>query len=452
MDQRRRCCMRDLSKPQVMDRPRKSTQNSKAQEAGRKWVEQLEKQLEAATSQFDEALATLPVPHRRVERWKYTPVNGWWRAIGKRAQITAKQAGCEPCPIPGLDAYRLVFVNGEFDAEASDLPVYPGIVCSPLSLVPQTDQAPRGSNSLEQEDWFAALNGKFAKEGLFLRIGDGISLDRPLLVHHHSTGEGCAAFLRHDIEIGVNAEIKLIHWSTASQPSRGVVNISTKATVGSNGRFQLDKVQDEEGHIQHMAFEEIQQAQDSRVDVYTMTIRGQWVRNDASFRLDGKGAHAELNGIYLPDNTEFVDNHTTVDHRAAHCTSSEHYKGILYGKSTGVFNGKVFVRPDAQQTNAYQQNANILVSNQATMNAKPELEIYADDVKCSHGCTIGQFDEEALFYAQSRGVGVDAAKAMLVHAFIDEILDGVAVHEVRLEVNHRLAEKHQWTEWSDHLE
>jgi Fe-S cluster assembly protein SufD len=144
-----------------------------------------------------------------------------------------------------------------------------------------------------------------------------------------------------------------------------------------------------------------------------------------------------------------IDNHTTVDHRMPHCTSSESYKGILYDKSKGVFNGKVFVRPDAQQTNAYQQNANILASREAVMNAKPELEIYADDVKCSHGCTIGQFDDDALFYAQSRGIGEAEAKSMLVHAFITDILDGFAVEEVALEVRHRLAEKHNWNRWDD---
>jgi Fe-S cluster assembly protein SufD len=169
-----------------------------------------------------------------------------------------------------------------------------------------------------------------------------------------------------------------------------------------------------------------------------------------AFRINGQGAHAELNGAFLPGEGEFVDNHTTVDHRVVHCTSSENYKGILYGKSTGVFNGKVFVRPDAQQTNAYQQNANILASDKASMNAKPELEIYADDVKCSHGCTVGQFDSDALFYARSRGVGLEAAKAMLVHAFIGDVLKGLAVPEVRLEVEHRLAEKHGWDIWSDH--
>ena len=281
-------------------------------------------------------------------------------------------------------------------------------------------------------------------------MAQGVELDRPILIHHHTCGVGAFNLLRHDIAVALNASVNLVQWSTAAAGADGSVNVLTRADVGQGARLHIDKVQDEEGTVRHIAFEDIRQGRASHAQVHTITVRGAWVRNDLAFRINGQGAHAELNGAFLPGEGEFVDNHTTVDHRVAHCTSSENYKGILYGKSTGVFNGKVFVRPDAQQTNAYQQNANILASDKATMNAKPELEIYADDVKCSHGCTVGQFDSDALFYARSRGVGLEAAKAMLVHAFIGDVLKGLAVPEVRLEVEHRLAEKHGWDVWSDH--
>jgi len=304
--------------------------------------------------------------------------------------------------------------------------------------------------SPEGSDWFAGLNGRYSQEGLFLRVAQGVELDRPILIHHHTCGAGAFNVLRHDIAVALNASVKLIQWSTAAADADGSVNVLTRADVAQGARLHIDKVQDEEGTVRHIAFEDIRQGRASHAEVHTITVRGVWVRNDLAFRINGQGAHAELNGAFLPGEGEFVDNHTTVDHRVAHCTSSENYKGILYGKSTGVFNGKVFVRPDAQQTNAYQQNANILASDKASMNAKPELEIYADDVKCSHGCTVGQFDSDALFYARSRGVGLEAAKAMLVHAFIGDVLKGLAVPEVRLEVEHRLAEKHGWDVWSDH--
>jgi len=377
-------------------------------------------------------------------------VAAWWKDVLAPAVNTVAAAGCEANPVPGLDAYRLVFVNGTFDAAASDLPVHAGVTCMPLSQRGDAKLQAVDAFSPEGSDWFAGLNGRYSQEGLYLRVAQGVELDRPILIHHHTCGAGAFNVLRHDIAVALNASVKIVQWSTAAAGADGSVNVLTRADVGQGARLHLDKVQDEEGTVRHIAFEDIRQGRASHAEVHTITVRGAWVRNDLAFRINGQGAHAELNGAFLPGEGEFVDNHTTVDHRVAHCTSSENYKGILYGKSTGVFNGKVFVRPDAQQTNAYQQNANILASDKASMNAKPELEIYADDVKCSHGCTVGQFDSDALFYARSRGVGLEAAKAMLVHAFIGDVLKGLAVQEVRLEVEHRLAEKHGWDVWSDH--
>lgn len=437
----------DKAKPQLMDRPKVEAKHAASEASGAALVSALDGALGV---QADVAMDAMPVPHRRVERWKYTPVASWWKDVLAPAVKTVAAAGCEANPVPGMDAYRLVFVNGTFDAAASDLPVHTGVTCTPLSQRGDAKLQAVDAFSPEGSDWFAGLNGRYSQEGLYLRVAQGVELDRPILIHHHTCGTGAFNVLRHDIAVALNASVKIVQWSTAAAGSDGSVNVLTRADVGQGARMHIDKVQDEEGTVRHIAFEDIRQGRASHAEVHTITVRGSWVRNDLAFRINGQGAHAELNGAFLPGEGEFVDNHTTVDHRVAHCTSSENYKGILYGKSTGVFNGKVFVRPDAQQTNAYQQNANILASDKASMNAKPELEIYADDVKCSHGCTVGQFDSDALFYARSRGVGLEAAKAMLVNAFIGDVLKGLAVLEVRLEVEHRLAEKHGWDVWSDH--
>lgn len=437
----------DKAKPQLMDRPKVEAKHAASEASGAALVSALDVALGV---QADVAMDAMPVPHRRVERWKYTPVASWWKDVLAPAVKTVAAAGCEANPVPGMDAYRLVFVNGTFDAAASDLPVHTGVTCTPLSQRGDAKLQAVDAFSPEGSDWFAGLNGRYSQEGLYLRVAQGVELDRPILIHHHTCGTGAFNVLRHDIAVALNASVKIVQWSTAAAGSDGSVNVLTRADVDQGARMHIDKVQDEEGTVRHIAFEDIRQGRASHAEVHTITVRGSWVRNDLAFRINGQGAHAELNGAFLPGEGEFVDNHTTVDHRVAHCTSSENYKGILYGKSTGVFNGKVFVRPDAQQTNAYQQNANILASDKASMNAKPELEIYADDVKCSHGCTVGQFDSDALFYARSRGVGLEAAKAMLVNAFIGDVLKGLAVLEVRLEVEHRLAEKHGWDVWSDH--
>jgi Fe-S cluster assembly protein SufD len=440
--------MTHTAEPIVMDLQREPKMHPATQAKGEALVSALSGQRTSIDS-ATKYLSTLPVPHRRVERWKHTAVSGFWAEYSEPVVQTIEAAGCEACPVPGLHAYRIVFVNGNFDAEASDLPVHSGVCCEPLSM---SGAGLKTEGNLESSEWFAALNGAFAVEGMKLQVERGVILDRPLLVHHHTSGPNSANIMRHEIEVEENAQVQLIHWSTANEAASGMVNIMTHIQVASGAIVALDKVQDEAGAVHHLAFEQINQARSSQVRIHTGTIQGKWVRNDLNFRLNGEGCDAVLNGFFLPKGNEFVDNHTTVDHRAAHCTSSEQYQGILYGSSTGVFNGKVFVRPDAQQTNAYQQNGNILVTDKATINAKPELEIYADDVKCSHGCTIGQFDEEALFYARSRGIGETEAKAMLVHAFVGDVLEGFAVQEVRLEVEHRLATKHSWDTWNDTLE
>ena len=190
--------------------------------------------------------------------------------------------------------------------------------------------------------------------------------------------------------------------------------------------------------------ENISQARDSKVKINTFTVRGHWVRNELEIVAKGPGTDSIFNGAYMPTGSEHVDNHTIMDHAHPNGTSSELYRGIMYDKSTGVFNGKVFVRKDAQQTNAFQQNSNIVADKGATINAKPELEIYADDVKCSHGCTVGQFDKEALFYLKSRGIGAKEAKALLVKAYIGDVLAAVDRDEVRNEIMKLYSEKHGW--------
>lgn len=223
-----------------------------------------------------------------------------------------------------------------------------------------------------------------------------------------------------------------------------MVNALLEGHVGRGARLGLDKVQNEQGKVFHLAHEHVTQASDSTFRIHTMTVQGHWVRNELNVAQKGRGAHTVMHGVYLPKDHEHVDNHTTMDHTVPNCTSSELYKGILYDRSTGVFNGKVFVRQEAQQTNAYQQNANIVADQGASINAKPELEIYADDVKCSHGCTVGQFDDEALFYLESRGIGERAARALMVQAFIGDVLAGMGSEEVAAEVETLLSERHGW--------
>ncbi|HBS19811.1 MAG TPA: Fe-S cluster assembly protein SufD [Flavobacteriales bacterium] len=395
-----------------------------------------------------QAMTDLPVPTRKSERWKYSPLTPMLVTPVRTAPAHEGWPKDVPTnPIPGLDAYRIVLLNGQVVAEACDLPVADGVVCIPLLQAMAEGRIGAGDedwSAYHTREWVGAVHAAHAQDGLFLSLESGVVLDRPVLVHHHTTGENVASCPRHRLQVGANAEAEVVLWSSAPEGASGMVNAVLEGKVGAGARLGVDKVQHEHGAVFHLAHEHVTQDKDSTFRIHTVTVQGHWVRNELNALQHGSGSHTIMHGAYLPKGQEHVDNHTTMDHTVPHCTSSELYKGILYDRSTGVFNGKVFVREDAQLTNAYQQNANIVADAGASINAKPELEIYADDVKCSHGCTVGQFDEEALFYLKSRGIADRAARALMVQAFIGEVLEGFGQDEVAQEVEGLLADRHGW--------
>ncbi|MDA0904538.1 MAG: Fe-S cluster assembly protein SufD [Bacteroidetes bacterium] len=395
-----------------------------------------------------QGVAELPVPTRRSERWRYSPVTAMLASpVSAAPALKAWPEDVPTNPVPGLDVYRVVLVNGHVVPEACDLPVADGVVCMPLSQAAEEGRIHPGDEDwtgYHKREWIGAVNAAYAQDGLYFEVASGTTLDRPVLVHHHVTGKNVASCPRHRVSLGDNAQAEIVLWNSATDVASGMVNSVLEARVGAGARLGLDKIQHEHGSVFHLAHEHVTQGKDSTFRIHTLTVKGHWVRNELNVLQAGSGAHTVMHGAYLPKDSEHVDNHTTMDHTVPHCTSSELYKGILYDHSTGVFNGKVFVRQDAQQTNAYQQNANIVADAGASINAKPELEIYADDVKCSHGCTVGQFDDEALFYLKSRGIGDRAARALMVQAFLGDVLEGMGSPEVANEVASLLAERHGW--------
>jgi Fe-S cluster assembly protein SufD len=203
------------------------------------------------------------------------------------------------------------------------------------------------------------------------------------------------------------------------------------------------KTQDFAQKTTHIDHTYIFQQSNSQVDMFTFSINGGFIRNNLHFYVDGENVLSNLNGLYVPGNNELIDSHTVVDHRMPNSESNELYKGVLLGNSTGVFNGKIFVRPDAQKTNAFQSCKNVLASDKATMNTKPQLEIWADDVKCSHGTTTGQLSDEALFYMRSRGISQDAAKTLLMLAFVQQVIDKVEIPALKESISNRVVAKIQ---------
>jgi len=390
--------------------------------------------------------STLPPPTRKSERWKYSP-------IAKLLNSTLSTDSSEidsgfsneiaPNPVEGLEAYRLVFRNGRFDSSLSDLPVAKGVICMPLSEV-SAEETPEFKNTYSKTEWVGELNESYHQDGIFLKISRNIKLDRPVLIHHLTDGKDVASFPRHFVRVEEGGEVDVVVWSSATKNSSGMYNGILEASIAPNASLMLEKVCNEDGEVYHFSHENIIQERDSKFKMHTFTVKGHWVRNELEIISRGKGTDSIFNGAFLPTGNEHVDNHTTMDHTSTDGTSSELYRGIMYGTSTGVFNGKVFVRPDAQRTNAFQQNTNIVADRGASINAKPELEIYADDVKCAHGCTVGQFDLDALFYLKSRGINEKAAKALLVEAFLADVISNVPSAELREEIMKIYTERHGW--------
>ncbi len=218
-------------------------------------------------------------------------------------------------------------------------------------------------------------------------------------------------------------------------------NLVTEAVVLENSELNFYSIQNDTGNRYQYNLTQFHQSNFSRINTFTFTLSGKLIRNNLQLSLDGEGIESHMYGLYLLNNDTLADNHTVVDHKKANSFSNELYKGIMDGNSKGVFNGKIYVRPNAQKTNAFQANRNILLTDKATVNTKPQLEIWADDVKCSHGCTTGQLDEEALFYLQTRGISKETARAMMLYAFAGEILDNVKHAELKTYLDQLVSER-----------
>ena len=389
-----------------------------------------------------EGLESLSAPTRRSERWKYSPIS---KLLTKSLKSCAGEnvvwpEAIMPNPVPHLNAYLMVFRNGFFVSSLSDLPYADGVICTSASQ----SEYEAIDGTYHEKEWVGAMNAAYHQDGAYIKIDKGVVLDRPIIIHHLTNGEDIASLPRHSVILGDGAEADIILWNSATEDSSGMCNGIFEAHVGKNASLRLEKVCNEHGDIYNFSHESIRQERDSRFVTNNFTVRGSWVRNELCIKSQGEGTDSVFNGAYMPADSDHVDNHTTMDHAFPNCTSSEMYKGIMYDKSTGVFNGKIYVRLDAQKTAAFQQNSNIVASKGATINTKPELEIYADDVKCSHGCTVGQFDEEAMFYLNARGIDEESAKSLLVQAYIGDVLNSVKYEEIKNEVVRLYSERHGW--------
>ncbi|MFT7102602.1 MAG: Fe-S cluster assembly protein SufD [Bacteroidia bacterium] len=304
-----------------------------------------------------------------------------------------------------------------------------------------TDEALVGLTSIHTKEAHAALNTCLFEKVLVIRVRKGTQVNDDLILNQViNLKDGEFTATRVLIVVEENASLKCQYHYSGSPSNSSLLNNLTEVFVSQNSQFELNYVQEiGEGNL--MTTTEVECQRDSTFTTNCVQLCGSLIRNNVNIGLKGENVETHLNGFYMLNDRELFDNHTLVDHLVPHCESNEIYRGILAGKSTGVFNGKVFVHRDAQKTNGYQSNNNILLSDDATMNSKPELEIYADDVRCSHGSTTGQLDDDAVFYLRARGLDEFGATALLLTAFASDVLNGISNEELRASLEEKIQDK-----------
>ncbi|NIJ54892.1 Fe-S cluster assembly protein SufD [Dyadobacter arcticus] len=399
----------------------------------------------AALAQFDR----LGFPTIRNEEWKYTSVKDLISAsYNFNADTTVGLSDLEDLRIPEQDANIIYFVNGHYAAGLSKM-VSPETEITISSLPEAYKKNPSLVNSYfnelakEEVDAFTALNTAFAQDGIFIHVPDNQTVTHPIVLRFVSDAreQNVGSQPRNIIAVGRNAHVKIAEAFRTLGSARSFTNVVTEIYVGVEAGVEYYKVQNESENAYHIGTTQVRMLDRSQFYAGTVTLNGRFTRNNLNIILDGERCEAHMYGLYFPDGTQHVDNHTVADHRKPNSESNELYKGILRDRSKGVFNGKIFVRPDAQKTNAFQSCKNIVLSPEATMNTKPQLEIFADDVKCSHGTTTGQIDEEALFYMRSRGISRPEAMALLMYAFCADVVSQIKIDSIREYLEGVIAQK-----------
>ena len=368
------------------------------------------------------------MPNRKHEEYKFTDLSKVYQKFDGVIPGNASDSTPENAGIDGLTANTIVMVNGNYRPELSTV-IDSNLKVSPLADALKENEVAQkrfGCCANAENDAFLALNTAFSRMGLFIHIPANTKLEHPVIIHYHTDASQKSITYTHNLVVAEGgAEAVIIEKTGSSGSAEFLVNMASEVYVPSNARIEWYKLQNDALHSYFIDQLMVYQERDSNFSATTITLNGNTIRNNVYLALDGENCESHLYGLYAIDGSTHVDHHTAVDHLKPHSFSNELYKGILDDKAGGVFNGKVFVRQDAQKTNAFQSNKNILLSDQATVNTKPQLEIWADDVKCSHGCTTGQIDEEALFYLRTRGLSEKSARALMLYAFALETIEHV---------------------------
>jgi Fe-S cluster assembly protein SufD len=390
-------------------------------------------------------------PTTRDEDFRFTNVAPIAARAYPAADVPPAQAALKAlraeASVPGLNAHEIVFVNGRFAPELSDIAALPaGVRLTSLASSIGADSA------LVESLWgatirfemlgFTALNTALAADGAILVVEPEVVVERPIhFVYLSSAPAPFGANVRNLVRIGRHAQVRIVESYIGDAGHEYFTNALTEIAAADESKVEYCRVQRESMAAHHVSGTHLHLGRAAVFASESLSLGGAIVRNDVNAVLDAEGIHCTLNGLYLVDGDRLIDNHTTIDHAKPHCESHELYKGILDDRGKGVFNGKIFVRQDAQKTDAKQTNKVMLLSDDATIDTKPQLEIFADDVKCTHGATIGQLDATQMFYLKSRGIGDAHARAILLHAFAADIVERIEVDALREHLERLLLER-----------
>lgn len=398
-----------------------------------------------AIKQFE----SIGFPNKKLENWKYTSLksvlNNDYSLLPETNNILEFK-DIRKYLIDDIDCYKIIFVDGKYSSHLSDTTHEGMDICILSAALSQSKYeliVENYFNKIAHDDGITSLNTAFSNEGAFIHIPKNKFVDKPVQIIHFSTGNESSLMFqpRNMIVVEENSQVQIIERHQSLSKNKVFTNSVTEIYAEKKSIIDYYKIQNDNLEASLIDNTYVDQQRNSSFSMHTFSFGSELVRNNLNISQNDEFIETTIKGVTIIGDTQHVDHNTLINHNQPNCNSHQDYKGIYDGKSTGVFNGRVLVKKEAQKTNAFQSNNNVLISDKATINAKPQLEIYADDVKCSHGCTVGQLDKNALFYLKSRGIPEKEATALLMYGFANNILKSVKIPEIKTRINHIIANK-----------
>ena len=388
-------------------------------------------------------------PNKKLENWKYTSLKNLLKndyIVLPELDNSLEFKEIKKYLIDDIDSYKIIFVDGKYSSHLSETTHEGMDICIMSAALSQSKYElliENYFNKIALKDGITSLNTAFTNEGAFIHIPKNKFVDKPIQIIHFSTGNESSLMFqpRNMIIVDENSQVQIIERHQSLSKNKVFTNSVTEIYADKKSIVDYYKIQNDNLQASLIDNTYVDQQRNSLFSMHTFSFGNELIRNNLNISQNDENIETIIKGITIVGNKQHVDHNTLINHNKPNCNSHQDYKGIYDNQSTGVFNGRVIVKKIAQKTNAFQSNNNVLLSNQSTINAKPQLEIYADDVKCSHGCTVGQLDKNALFYLKSRGIPEKEATALLMYGFANNILESVKIPEIKTRINHIIAKK-----------